>query len=87
MIVLKLLVNQFKIDHSQNNRTRYIMLTPVNWFKGINFREFGEFLPKSRNLVFAKIMKISKFAKIKFFSRKNRGFLNFLFIQESHKLE
>ena len=59
-------------------------------FAGINFREFHVFLPKSRNLILAKIMKISKFAKfakIKFFSSKNRGFLNFLFIQESHKLD
>ena len=61
-----------------------------NYLKGINFRKFREFLPKLRNLILAKIMKISKFAKfanIKFFSSKNRGFLNFLFLQESHKLE
>ena len=59
-------------------------------FAEINFREFHVFLPKSRNLILATIMKISKFAKfakIKFFSSKYRGFLNFLFIQESHKLE
>ena len=50
------------------------------YIKGINFHDFREFLPKSRNLILAKIMKISKFAKfakIKFFSSKNRGFLNF----------
>ena len=50
----------------------------MKYFKGINFREFREFLSKPRNLILA---------KIKFFSSKNRGFLNFLFIQEPHKLE
>ena len=46
------------------------------YLKGINFREFREFLKKSRNLILAKIMKMCKLVKFtKFNSRENQVFL------------